>query len=80
MDVGILSKEDIMPYKPFYHRVLGIPAEQEEPGKKWAVKFFDFDNLVLINTDSWRTIGHWDVLILYYATDCVACGRFKMRR
>jgi hypothetical protein len=34
IDVGILSKEDVMPYKPFYHRVLEILADTKEPGKK----------------------------------------------
>lgn len=52
MDVGILSKEDITPYKPFYHRSLEILAHTDELGKKWAAKFFEFDNLVLVKTEA----------------------------
>jgi hypothetical protein len=38
--------------------------------QKWAVKFFDFDNLVLVNVEAWRAIGSWDTFIPYYNTDC----------
>lgn len=37
---------------------------------RWAVKFFDFDNLVLVNVEAWRDIGSWDAFIPYYNTDC----------
>jgi hypothetical protein len=46
--------------------------------KKWAIKFFDFDNLALINVEAWRRIGPWDVFIPYYNTDCDAYARVKM--
>jgi hypothetical protein len=100
MDVVVLSAEDIVPYKSFYHRVLDImdsanidtsrnmvvESDREEAKKrklrkrstgkdKWAVKFFDFDNLALIKVAAWREIGQWDVFIPYYTTDCDAYSR-----
>jgi hypothetical protein len=42
---------------------------------KWAIKFFEFDNLALINVDAWKHIGPWDVFIPYYNTDCDAYAR-----
>jgi hypothetical protein len=46
--------------------------------KQWAIKFFDFDNLALVNVEAWRRIGPWDVFIPYYNTDCDAYARIKM--
>ncbi|KAM0255251.1 hypothetical protein ACHAQJ_005959 [Trichoderma viride] len=82
MDVGILSHEEDIPYSSFYQRVLDVLDEAETSrlsGKsKWAVKFFNFDFLTLVNVDAWRQIGQWDVFIPYYTTDCDAYGRLKM--
>ncbi|KAL6872913.1 hypothetical protein J3F83DRAFT_772178 [Trichoderma novae-zelandiae] len=82
MDVGILSHEEETPYVSFYERVLGILDEAESSRmsgeSKWAVKFFNFDYLTLVNVEAWRHIGQWDVFIPYYATDCDAYGRLKM--
>lgn len=126
MDIAVLSAEDILPYKSFYHRVLDAldaseldqysitppkPAISEEelndgydwepraplsPGleqimnkipkikkrwrkkRKWAIKFFDFDNLALVNVEAWRQIGSWDVFIPYYNTDCDAYARITL--
>lgn len=50
----------------------------EKRRTKWAVKFFDFDNLALINVAAWRKIGQWDVFIPYYNTDCDAYSRLTM--
>ncbi|KAK8167752.1 hypothetical protein BKA80DRAFT_252413 [Phyllosticta citrichinensis] len=41
----------------------------------WAIKFFQFDNLALVNVDAWRTIGQWDTFVPYYNTDCDAYAR-----
>lgn len=82
MDVGILSHEEESPYTSFYERVLKVLDEAETSrvsGKsKWAVKFFNFDYLTLVNVEAWRHIGQWDVFIPYYATDCDAYARVKM--
>jgi hypothetical protein len=82
MDVGILSHEEETPYLSFYERVLKILDDAESSRmsgeSKWAVKFFNFDYLTLVNVEAWRHIGQWDVFIPYYATDCDAYGRLKM--
>lgn len=52
MDVGILSKEDAIPYKSFYQSVTDIllqsMAEFETGRKRWSAKFFNFDYLSLV--------------------------------
>ena len=130
MDIAIMSAEDILPYKSFYHRVIDIldstgldqystlpPApslgddEAEDDSDstaalsppdvlmggfeqlfrsapklpvfklkkmQWAIKFFDFDNLALVNVEAWKRIGPWDVFIPYYNTDCDAYARIKL--
>jgi len=115
MDIAVLSAEDILPYKSFYHRVLDAldssdldqysitppspTTSEEEPNsgndlkpkarfpnltkrwhkkRKWAIKFFDFDNLALVNVEAWRKIGPWDVFIPYYNTDCDAYARILL--
>lgn len=45
---------------------------------KWAVKFFEFDNLVLVNVEAWRAIGSWDTFIPYYNTDCDFYARIAL--
>jgi hypothetical protein len=52
--------------------------EKRKSKKGWAVKFFDFDNLALINVAAWRKIGQWDVFIPYYTTDCDAYSRMVL--
>ncbi|KAF2014266.1 hypothetical protein BU24DRAFT_481686 [Aaosphaeria arxii CBS 175.79] len=82
MDVGILSEEEDVPYVPFYHRVLDIMkasnVTKDRIDGNWAAKFFQFDNLMLVNVEVWRNIGQWDAFIPYYATDCDAYGRARM--
>jgi hypothetical protein len=90
MDVVVLSDETSTPYKSFYRRVLDILDEAElskrdgssmEEGKvknTWAIKFFEYDWLALINVEPWRTIGQWDTFIPYYGSDCDAYSRVTM--
>jgi hypothetical protein len=126
MDIAVLSAEDILPYKSFYHRILDAldsseldqysitppepvisegelnegydwkPRAPLGPGfeqfmkkipklkkrwrkkRQWAIKFFDFDNLALVNVEAWRHIGPWDVFIPYYNTDCDAYARIAL--
>ncbi|KAH7053357.1 hypothetical protein B0J12DRAFT_553284, partial [Macrophomina phaseolina] len=42
---------------------------------EWAIKFFEFDNLSLVNVAAWRHIGAWDTFVPYYNTDCDAYAR-----
>ncbi len=86
MDVAILSDEDAKPYKSFYTRVLEILTDLRisalnvdiPNGDKWAIKYFTYDWLTLVNVPAWRKIGIWDPFIPYYATDCDAYSRIVL--
>ncbi|KAL1617696.1 hypothetical protein SLS54_007700 [Diplodia seriata] len=51
------------------------PREMRNTTGAWAIKFFEFDNLALINVAAWRRIGSWDTFVPYYNTDCDAYAR-----
>lgn len=87
MDVVVLSDESVVPYKSFHARVLEILAELgvHDPdmstarlSNDWALKYFTYDWLTLMNVESWRTIGAWDPFIPYYTSDCDAYSRLAM--
>jgi hypothetical protein len=90
MDIVVLSDEDSQPYKSFYQRVqdilydAGMTGLHELDGighhveSTWAVKYFAYDWLTLVNVDPWRTIGQWDTFIPYYDSDCDAYSRISM--
>lgn len=87
MDIAVLSDERRKPYRSFYGGVIDLLAElgyhnADTPTlflrRDWAVKFFMFDWLTLVNVEAWRTIGAWDTFIPFYATDCDAYFRLAM--
>ncbi|KAH0841596.1 hypothetical protein AYO21_01170 [Fonsecaea monophora] len=90
MDVAVLSDEEAKPYKSFHARVLdvlsdlGVTALDTDMGtprngeKNWAIKYFTYDWLTLVNVEAWRKIGAWDTFIPYYATDCDAYSRIVL--
>ncbi|KAF7888536.1 uncharacterized protein EAF02_003077 [Botrytis sinoallii] len=52
--------------------------------KPWALEFFSYDRLALVNTESYQKVGGWDTLIPFYGTDCdmherLAMEGFEMR-
>jgi hypothetical protein len=87
-DVAVLSDETAVPYRSFYHRILDILADlgvksldstqNTNRDQKWALKFFAYDWLTLINVEPWRTIGQWDPFIPYYTADCDAYSRITL--
>lgn len=92
MDVAVLSDEGAGAeggYKSFYARVLDILADlgvesltgdfnAKKDTEKWAIKYFTYDWLTLVNVEAWRAIGAWDVFIPFYTTDCDAYSRLAM--
>lgn len=87
MDVTILSDETAPTYRSFYGGVLDLLSElgyhsADTPTmflrRDWALKYFTFDWLTLVNVEAWRTIGTWDPFIPFYATDCDAYFRLEM--
>lgn len=74
MDVVPLADETAMPYKPLYQRVLDV-TNAWPVHKYWALKWFSYDALTLVNVAAWRKIGNWDPFIPYYYADCDAYSR-----
>lgn len=90
MDIAVLSDEAAQPYQSFYQRVLGILQDlsirslrphddaRNVDNEKWAIKYFSYDWLTLVNVDAWRKIGQWDNFIPYYSSDCDAYSRVAL--
>ncbi|PSR82889.1 hypothetical protein BD289DRAFT_461530 [Coniella lustricola] len=51
---------------------------QDERDEKWAVRFFAYDHLALVNPAAYEAVGGWDTLIPYYMTDCDMHSRLLM--
>ncbi|KAF7871584.1 hypothetical protein EAF04_003691 [Stromatinia cepivora] len=63
-----------------------VTAPNPETGvvTPWALEFFSYDRLALVNTESYQKVGGWDTLIPFYGTDCdmherLAMEGFEMR-
>lgn len=87
MDVAVLSDEAASPFSSFHKRVLSILADLHvtsldaaaaPESDTWALKYFTYDWLTLINVGPWRKIGAWDNFIPYYASDCDAYSRLAL--
>lgn len=44
----------------------------------WAMRFFSYDRLALVNLSAFKSIGAWDTLIPFYMTDCDMHARLEM--
>lgn len=88
MDVVAQTHEDAIPYKSFYERAVDVIREStapgyekdEETGKdgRWAIRFFSYDWLALVNVKAFIEVGGWDSMISYYGTDCDMHSRLTM--
>ena len=87
MDVAALSEEDLEPYESLYTRILRVLREtlasdyaRDEDGRPgaWAIRFFAYDRLALVNVAAFEAIGGWDTLIPFYGTDCDMHSRIHM--
>lgn len=82
MDTVPQSHEDIQPYKSFYAIAVDVIRESFSPSyeahDRWAVRFFSYDWLALVNVKNYMKIGGWDTMIGYYGTDCDMHGRFAL--
>jgi hypothetical protein len=45
---------------------------------RWAMRFFSYDRLALVNVAAFRSIGGWDTMIPFYMTDCDMHARLEM--
>ncbi len=88
MDVLALSYEDgldgVTPpagqpgYKTVYELCLRTLAETLASDPRWALRFFAYDHLALVNPRAYEDVGGWDTLIPYYMTDCDMHSRLAM--
>jgi hypothetical protein len=87
MDVMPQSREDREPYKSLYQGVVDAIRETRKPGYakgsdgkkgRWALRFFAYDWLTMMNTAVMVEVGGWDTMISYYTTDCDMYERMRM--
>lgn len=82
MDVVALSDETLEDYKSLYLRAVDAYRESFSADylheHKWAIRFFSYDRLALVNTDAYVRVGGWDTFIGYYITDCDMHERLYM--
>lgn len=50
----------------------------KDPKKPWAIRFFSYDRLALVNREAYEKVGGWDTAIPYYITDCDMHERIPM--
>lgn len=57
-----------------------ITAPHPETGRvnPWALMFFSYDRLALVNTGAYQSVGGWDTSIPFYGTDCDMHERLAM--
>jgi hypothetical protein len=60
-------------------RAEAVAEGAEEKKRKWALRFFSYDHLTLVNPAAYEDVGGWDTLIPYYMTDCDMHARLAMR-
>lgn len=89
MDVGALCDEEYgPPYKSLYMRAVDKLRETQQPSyllntqtgrnDPWAIQFFAYDRLALVNRETFEAVGGWDTMIGYYGTDCDMHERLTM--
>ena len=55
-----------------------IPDPQTGKVRRWAMRFFSYDRLALVNVAAFVEVGGWDTLIPFYTTDCDMHARLEM--
>ena len=67
-------------YKSLYLRAVDTLNETlSSDYGKWAIRFFAYDHLALINRNAYMDVGGWDPMIGYYGTDCDMHERLAMK-
>lgn len=78
MDVTILADEENTPYKSFYELIIDDLVEVVKDYDNWALHFYSFDWLTLVNVKTYDIMGGWDIAIPYYTSDCDFYSRVMM--
>jgi hypothetical protein len=55
-----------------------LPNPQTGKVNRWAMRFFSYDRLALVNVAAFVEVGGWDTLIPFYHTDCDMHARLEM--
>ncbi|EKD12026.1 hypothetical protein MBM_09810 [Drepanopeziza brunnea f. sp. 'multigermtubi' MB_m1] len=77
-------KHDYSDYMSLYANCLkalrDVTAPVPETGKpiRWAMRFFSYDRLALVNVAAFVEVGGWDTMIPFYGTDCDMHARLEM--
>lgn len=75
---GVTPAYDKKGYKTVYELGCDALADARANDTHWAVRFFAYDHLALVNPDAYTAVGGWDTLIPYYLTDCDMHSRLLM--
>ena len=73
MDTVVLSDEEWNgePYKSLYMRAVDVLRESLDPAEgPLATRWFCYDKLALVRTQTFVDVGGWDTMIPFYTTDC----------
>ena len=81
-DVDVTSKDlKFDDFKSVYDNCVAALREVlATPDLRWAMRFFSYDRLALVNVSSFREIGGWDTMIPFYMTDCDMHARLEMAK
>ena len=71
-------KTNIDAYKSIYDEALDALYDVLSTDLKWAMRFFSYDRLALVNVTSFCNVGGWDTQIPFYGTDCDMHARLEM--
>ncbi|RDW71547.1 hypothetical protein BP6252_08110 [Coleophoma cylindrospora] len=67
------------PPEHWAHKIYQPHPEKQLTSKRWAARFFHYDNLALVQTKAYEEVGGWDTSIPYYMADCDMYERLLMR-
>lgn len=80
MDIIVMSPEAIDDYKSFYLKAVDALRDAREKDRRWALRYFAYDWVTLMNVEAMVDLGGWDSMISYYTTDCDMYARMAMKQ
>lgn len=81
---SLAASHDHSYFKSIYENCVDALHEATTPdpetGKqdRWAMRFFSYDRVALVNVAAFIEVGGWDTLIPFYMTDCDMHARLEM--
>lgn len=71
---------DQQEYKTVYELCCEALNDALRNDMRWAVRFFAYDHLALVNPKAYEAVGGWDAMIPFYLTDCDMHSRLLMEK